>query len=79
MDAHYIDFAHGDFGGIELNEMGEVANSYYELAKAEPKVVALLGYFWPSGFDQPNAIGARGMPEKVKSEYTRIGKEITGK
>ena len=79
MDAHYIEFAHGDFGGIELNNMGEVAKSYYELAKAEAKVVALLGYFWPSGFDQPNAIGARHMPDNVKNEYVRIGKEISGK
>lgn len=79
MDAHYIDFAHGDFGGIALDNMGQVANSYYELAKSEPKVVALLGYFWPSGFDDAQSIGARHMPEKVKNEYVRIGKEITGK
>jgi len=37
MDTHYIDFAHGDFGGIAFNEMGEVANSYFELAKKEKK------------------------------------------
>lgn len=79
MDTHYIDFAHGDLGGIALNEMGTVANSYYELAKAEPKTIAILGYYWPSGFDQTNAVGARHMPDAVKQEYTRIGKEITSK
>jgi len=79
MDAHYIDFAHGDLGGITLNEMKAVARSYYELAKSEPKTIAVLGYFWPSGFDVDNSIGARHMPEAVKNEYIRIGKEITGK
>jgi len=69
MDAHYIDFAHGTYGGIDLNEMGKLANSYYELAKKEKKTIALLGYFWPSGFDQLNAIGARHMPSVVQNEY----------
>ncbi len=79
LDSHYIDFAHGDLGGISLNEMAAVANSYYELAKSEPKTIALLGYFWPSGFDAPNSIGARHMPDPAKKAYIRIGKEITGK
>ncbi|MGD1961536.1 MAG: hypothetical protein ACFB2Y_21955, partial [Fulvivirga sp.] len=79
MDTHYIDFAHGDFGGIELNEMKKVATSYYDLAKNEPRAIALIGYFWPSGFDVPQSIGARNMPQEVKNEYMRIGEEITGK
>ncbi|MDC8000582.1 hypothetical protein POV26_06010 [Aequorivita todarodis] len=79
MDTHYISSLHGDFGGIALNEMDRVANSYYELAKAEPKTIAILGYFWPSGFDSPASIGARNMPEIIKENYIRIGKEITNK
>lgn len=79
MDAHYISSIHGDFGGIELNEMGEVANNYYELAKSEQKTIALLGYFWPSGFDISGSIGARNMPNNIRQNYIRIGKEITGK
>jgi len=79
MDAHYIDFAHGDFGGIALNEMGIVADNYYELAIMEPATIAVLGYFWPSGFDQENSIGARNMPAGVREEYVQIGKRITGK
>lgn len=79
MDTHYIDFAHGAYGDISLNEMEDVAKSYYELAKKEEKTIALLAYFWPSGFDQTNSIGARHMPENVKNEYRRIGKEISGK
>lgn len=79
MDTHYIDFAHEDLGGIALNEMATVATSYYELAKSEPKTIAIIGYFWPSGFDYPDAIGARHMPNEIKQEYSRIGKEITDK
>lgn len=33
--------------------------------------------FWPSGFDQDSAIGARNIPDAVKREYMRIGREIT--
>ncbi|MEO1515495.1 MAG: hypothetical protein AAFV95_10790 [Bacteroidota bacterium] len=79
MDTHYIDWAHGDFGGIELDEMDDVANNYYDLAKEEEDVIGLIGYFWPNGFDIPESIGARGMPQDIKEEYERIGKEITGK
>ncbi len=79
LDSHYIEAAHGALGGIALNDLQMVASSYYSLAKEEPKTIALLGYFWPNGFDSPNSIGARGMPSKVMNEYIRIGKEITGK
>lgn len=79
MDSHYIDWAHGDFGNIDVEEMDEVANSYYELAQRDERVIGILGYFWPNGFDVPEALGAHGMPAHVKRTYERIGKEITGK
>lgn len=79
LDSHYIEWAHGDFGNIDLTQMGEVANNYYELAKSDEKVIGILGYFWPNEFDIPESIGARGMPQSVKMEYIRIGREITGK
>ncbi len=79
LDSHYINAAHGALGSIALNDLKAVATSYHDLAKAEPKTIALLGYFWPNGFDSPNSIGARGMPSAVLAEYKRIGKEITGK
>jgi len=79
MDTHYIEWAHGDIGNIELIQMNEVANNYYDLAKSDEKVIGILGYFWPNGFEIPESIGARGMPQNVKTEYERIGKEITGK
>lgn len=79
MDSHYIDWAHGDFGDIDLQQMDEVANNYYELAKSDKKVIGIIGYFWPNGFDVLESIGARGMPQNVKNNYERIGKEITKK
>lgn len=65
--------------GISKNEMKQVAISYYELAKSESKVIALIGYTWPGGFDTTSALGARQLPQEVQNEYIRIGKEITGK
>jgi len=79
LDSHYINWAHSDFGNIELTQMNIVAENYYELAKSNEKVIGMLGYFWPNGFDIPESIGARGMPQNVKMEYERIGREITGK
>lgn len=79
LDAHYIASIHGDFAAIALNDMEQVANSYYQLAKSQPKTIAILNYFWPSGFDLPESIGARHMPENIKQNYIRIGKEITDK
>jgi len=79
LDSHYLAWAHGDYGGIDLLQMEEVANNYHQLAISEKRVVGLLGYFWPNGFDFPESIGARGMPQNVKANYERIGQEITGK
>ncbi|XLS28645.1 hypothetical protein ACJD0Z_15770 [Flavobacteriaceae bacterium M23B6Z8] len=76
MDAHYIPSVHGDLGGIELQEMKAIALSYYQLARSEPKAIALIGYFWPGGFDDPSAIGARNMPEAIKEAYRNIGRQI---
>ncbi|MGC1204251.1 MAG: hypothetical protein WA839_05105 [Flavobacteriaceae bacterium] len=79
MDSHYISWAHGDFGNIQLNDMKDVALNYYELALSETSTIAVIGYYWPNSFEFPEAVGARGMPQIVKDEYIRIGKEITGK
>ena len=79
MDAHYISTIHGDIGGIAESEMASVATSYYNLAHSDSDVIALLGYFWPGGFDDPSAKGARGLQQNDKDEYIRIGKLITRK
>lgn len=79
MDCHYIAGAHGDYGNMVLDDMEAVALNYYRLAREDTDVIGILGYFWPNGFDRVGSIGARGMPEKVKDIYVRMGKAITGK
>jgi hypothetical protein len=79
LDAHFISWLHFNIGGITENEMKDVATSYYNLAQSEPDVVALFGYTWPGGFDNPSAKGARNLPQNAKDEYVRIGKIISGK
>ncbi|MBA2611155.1 MAG: hypothetical protein H0U95_04235 [Bacteroidetes bacterium] len=79
LDAHFISSLHLDYGGITEMQMKDVATSYYNLAQSDQDVVALLGYFWPGGFDDPGAKGARELPQNAKDEYMRIGKIISGK
>ncbi|MDY7395624.1 hypothetical protein UMM65_10255 [Aureibaculum sp. 2210JD6-5] len=79
MDTHFIKEIHQGIYGISQNDMEAVADSYYELAKTEEKVIALIGYTWPGGFDTSEALGARQLPEDVKETYIRIGKEIIKK
>lgn len=78
MDSHFIQFAHGS-SGIAKADMEGIATQYFSLANNDEDVVAVMGYFWPSGFDAASAIGARDLPDQVKEEYVRIGKSITGK
>ncbi len=78
LDANYISTFHTD-GEISETDMTSVATSYYDLAESDPDVIALLGYVWPSGFDDPTAKGARELPQNAKDEYIRIGKRITKK
>jgi hypothetical protein len=78
MDAHWLKLFHGS-AGISKKDMDVVARDYYNFANSDTTVVGLLGYFWPSGFDFKNSVGARNLPTEVKNEYVRIGKEITGK
>lgn len=79
MDTHHIQSIHQDQASIELDEMEQVAQSYYELALSEEQVIAIIGYFWPSGFDNPSSTGARAMPTNVMQKYQEIGQRITGK
>ena len=76
MDTHFISHHHKDYGNIELDMMGDVANSYYELAKSNDKIIGIIGYVWPSGFDDNSSIGARNMPQEVIDIYKQIGLKI---
>ena len=77
-DAHFIPAIHGHFGVAET-DLKDIATAYYEIASANPNVIALLAYFWPSGFDDPTAKGTRQLAPEVRRHYEQIGREITGK
>ncbi len=78
MDAHFIKLAHAT-SGIGKSDLDFIARSYYQLANSNQRVAAIIAYFWPSGFDSADAIGARNLPVNVRNEHVRIGKAITGK
>ncbi|WP_139134366.1 hypothetical protein [Crocinitomix algicola] len=78
MDTHWMKNFHGSVG-IAKNDMDCIARDYYNMANNDTSVVGILGYFWPSGFDFKNSVGARHMPKHVLEEYKLIGKTITGK
>jgi len=61
---------------IKPEDMEKVIKSYYHVAKSHTNVIALIGYLWPSGLDDPQQIGARNLPENVKQSLENIGKNI---
>lgn len=78
MDSSYYPAAHGYFG-IQRSDMRAIAAAYYAMALAEPKAVALIGYAWPGGFDDPSSLGARELDLLTQLRYIGIGQCITGK
>jgi len=64
--------------GIRPEDMGAVAWSYYRLAASHPEVVALIGYLWPGGLDDPEQLGARNLPDGVRQSLRVIGEKIVG-
>ena len=65
--------------GINPSDMEAIANSYHRLAVSYPDVVALVGYSWPGGLDDPKQLGARSLPANVQQSFRTIGLEITNK
>lgn len=78
MDSFYFPALHGYFG-IQQSDLRAIAGAYYTMAQAEPRAVALLGYTWPGGFDDPTALGARQLDLLTQLRYIGIGQCITGK
>ncbi len=65
--------------GIHPKDMEKIAWSYYYVAKSQPDVIALVGYLWPGGLDDPKQLGARNLPDNVKKALRKMGREITKK
>ncbi len=66
---------YGTAGQTAMN-MDIVAQDYYDVAVADPEIVGLLAWVWPSGVDQPAQIGARDLPQNVKNKNIQIGTMI---
>ncbi len=65
--------------GVQPGDMAGVAVSYTRFARRNKDVVAIIGYLWPGGFDQPDQLGARHLPPEVIEVYGIIGRWISGK
>jgi hypothetical protein len=65
--------------GVRPADLEKIIRSYYRVADSHPEVIALLGYVWPGGLDDPRQLGARQLPENVQKELKRIGQAIMGK
>lgn len=64
--------------GVRPQDMEKIVRSYHRVAESNPEVIALLGYIWPGGLDDPKQLGARRLPDNVQNEFRRIGRAIIG-
>lgn len=74
MESQWLDF-YSD-AGFEETILIDMANSYYELAKAETDVIALISYLLPSNFDTPDQKGFFDLLPEVKTAINTIGNDI---
>lgn len=74
MESQWLDF-YTD-AGVEESVLIDMANSYYELAKTEEDVIALISYLLPSEFDAPDQKGYFDLLPQVKESIRNIGNEI---
>ena len=74
MESQWLDFY--SEAGFEESILIPMANSYYELAKSEDDVIALISYLLPSGFDAPDQRGYFDLLPQVQLEIRNIGNQI---
>lgn len=65
--------------GVTPALMGDVFLNYAVLALSEPRVIGMICYLWPGGFDDPGQLGARELPVSAQRKIEYVGKFITGK
>lgn len=63
-------------GGLHPADMEAVIISYYQVATMTDNVVALVGYLWPGGLDDPQQLGVRGLPKNVRRLIHVLGRRI---
>ena len=62
--------------GMSAADMARVVENYLNVARANPETVALIGYTWPGGLDDPGQLGARDLPTSVLETLKSIGHRI---
>ena len=63
--------AYAEFG-VQPQVMAGVAWNTVRAALDRPEVVAIVGYPWPGGFDEPKQLGGRNLPTDVRQAYRDI-------
>ncbi|MFD1163858.1 hypothetical protein [Hwangdonia seohaensis] len=74
MESQWLDYYSDE--GFKESVLIQMANSYYELAKKENDVIALISYLLPSGFDTPDQKGFLDLNAEVQETIKAIGKQI---
>lgn len=74
MESQWLDFYTNE--GFKQSVLINMANSYYNLAKQENDVIALISYLLPSGFDTPNQKGYLDLDLEVQKTIKAIGSKI---
>lgn len=74
MESQWLDYYTDE--GFDESVLIPMANSYYELAKQEKDVIALISYLLPSGFDTPNQKGFLDLSAEVQKTIKAIGNQI---
>lgn len=59
--------------GLVPEDMAKVALAYERLARARPRVAAMIGYTWAGGIDGPDELGLRDLPASVRETWRGIG------
>lgn len=75
MESQWLDYY--SEAGFEESVLIDMSNSYYQLAKAETDVIALISYLLPSGFDTADQKGYLELLAEVKANIQNIGSEIS--
>jgi hypothetical protein len=65
-----------NLAGLKEDILIPMAESYYNLAKKEKDVIALISYLLPSGFDTPDQKGFLDLKPEVQLKIIEIGSEI---
>ena len=61
---------------VTPSTMGDVFLAYYDLCASDPRVIGMLAYLWPGGFDDPDQLGARQLPDGARGKIRAVGRAV---